>query len=50
LVGGELALREREGGHTSVPNFPMFFGWISADITAVPLPAFVPSAGNNWLT
>jgi hypothetical protein len=50
LVGDELALREREGGHTSVPNFPTFFDWVSASITAASLSAFVPSADNNYLT
>ena len=27
LVGGELAWRQHEGGHTNVPNFPTFFEW-----------------------
>jgi hypothetical protein len=27
LVGGELAWRQHDGGHTNVPNFPAFFEW-----------------------
>jgi len=27
LIGGELAWRQHDGGHTSVPNFPTFFEW-----------------------
>ncbi len=27
LIGGELAWRQHDGGHTSVPNFPAFFAW-----------------------
>ncbi len=27
LVGGELAWRQHDGGHTNVPNFPAFFTW-----------------------
>ncbi len=34
LVGGELAWRQHEGGHTQVPNFPAFFEWISAYVKA----------------
>ncbi len=38
LIGGELAWRQHEGGHTSVPNFPAFFEWVSnyVDAPAVP--------------
>ena len=28
LVGGDLAFRQHEGGHTSAPNIPIFFEWI----------------------
>lgn len=28
LVGGDLAFRQHEGGHTSGPNIPTFFEWI----------------------
>ncbi len=28
LVGGDLAFRQHEGGHTSGPNIPHFFKWI----------------------
>lgn len=28
LVGGDLAFRQHEGGHTSGPNIPIFFEWI----------------------
>lgn len=38
LIGGELAWRQHEGGHTSVPNFPAFFDWVSNYIKAPPLP------------
>jgi hypothetical protein len=38
LVGGELAWRQHEGGHTSVPNFPAFFDWVGSYIQAPPLP------------
>jgi hypothetical protein len=27
LIGGELAWRQHDGGHTNVPNFPAFFDW-----------------------
>jgi lysophospholipase L1-like esterase len=27
LIGGELAWRQHDGGHTNVPNFPAFFEW-----------------------
>jgi hypothetical protein len=27
LVGGELAWRQHDGGHTNIPNFPAFFEW-----------------------
>jgi lysophospholipase L1-like esterase len=27
LMGGELAWRQHDGGHTNVPNFPAFFDW-----------------------
>jgi hypothetical protein len=27
LIGGELAWRQHNGGHTNVPNFPAFFEW-----------------------
>jgi hypothetical protein len=45
LVGGELAWRQHEGGHTSVPNFPAFFEWVSQYIAAPPLP--VKNAAEN---
>jgi hypothetical protein len=38
LVGGELAWRQHEGGHTQVPNFPAFYDWIGNYIKAPPLP------------
>jgi lysophospholipase L1-like esterase len=38
LIGGELAWRQHEGGHTSGPNWPAFFEWVSQYITAPPLP------------
>jgi hypothetical protein len=43
LVGGELAWRQHEGGHTQVPNFPAFFGWVSNYIKSTPpVPAAAP--------
>jgi hypothetical protein len=27
LIGGELAWRQHDGGHTNVPNFPAFYAW-----------------------
>ncbi len=39
LVGGELAWRQHEGGHTQVPNFPAFFEWIGAYVKAPALKA-----------
>jgi lysophospholipase L1-like esterase len=38
LIGGELAWRQHEGGHTSGPNWPAFFEWVSRYITAPQLP------------
>ncbi len=34
LIGGELAWRQHEGGHTNVPNFPAFFEWAGRYISA----------------
>jgi hypothetical protein len=34
LVGGELAWRQHDGGHTQTPNFPTFFEWVSQHISA----------------
>jgi hypothetical protein len=42
LIGGELAWRQHEGGHTSVPNFPALFDWIGHYIQAPPLPTTQP--------
>ncbi len=28
LIGGELAWRQHDGGHTNLPNFPTFFEWV----------------------
>jgi hypothetical protein len=39
LIGGELAWRQHEGGHTSGPNWPAFFEWIGNYIKVPPLPA-----------
>jgi hypothetical protein len=32
LIGGELAWRQHDGGHTNVPNFPTFFEWAGRTI------------------
>jgi hypothetical protein len=34
LIGGELAWRQHNGGHTNVPNFPAFFEWAGHYISA----------------
>jgi hypothetical protein len=34
LIGGELAWRQHNGGHTNVPNFPAFFEWASRYISS----------------
>ncbi len=34
LIGGELAWRQHEGGHTEVPNWPSFFEWVGRYIQA----------------
>jgi hypothetical protein len=34
LIGGELAWRQHDGGHTNVPNFPAFFAWAGRYIAA----------------
>ncbi len=34
LIGGELAWRQHDGGHTNVPNFPAFFEWAGRYITS----------------
>jgi hypothetical protein len=37
LIGGELAWRQHDGGHTNIPNFPAFYEWAGRTITS---PAF----------
>jgi hypothetical protein len=34
LIGGELAWRQHDGGHTNVPNFPTFFEWAARYVSA----------------
>jgi lysophospholipase L1-like esterase len=34
LIGGELAWRQHDGGHTNVPNFPAFFEWVSRYVSS----------------
>jgi hypothetical protein len=34
LIGGELAWRQHDGGHTNVPNFPTFFEWTGRYISS----------------
>ncbi|HEY7309834.1 MAG TPA: hypothetical protein VH643_10790 [Gemmataceae bacterium] len=34
LIGGKLAWRQHDGGHTNVPNFPAFFEWAGRSISA----------------
>jgi hypothetical protein len=33
LIGGELAWRQHDGGHTNVPNFPAFYDWAGRSIS-----------------
>jgi hypothetical protein len=33
LIGGELAWRQHDGGHTNGPNFPAFFEWAGRTIS-----------------
>jgi lysophospholipase L1-like esterase len=47
LIGGELAWRQHEGGHTSGPNWPAFFQWIGGYIKAPPLPASAAPDGGR---
>lgn len=42
LMGGDMAFRQHEGGHTSGPNIPIFFEWIGNYIKS--LAASVASA------
>jgi hypothetical protein len=34
LIGGELAWRQHDGGHTNVPNFPTFYAWAGRTISS----------------
>jgi hypothetical protein len=34
LIGGELAWRQHDGGHTNIPNFPAFFEWAGGYISS----------------
>jgi hypothetical protein len=38
LIGGELAWRQHEGGHSAGPNFPSFFEWVSRYVEAPEVP------------
>jgi lysophospholipase L1-like esterase len=40
LIGGELAWRQHDGGHTNIPNFPAFFEWAGRYISS---PALLPN-------
>jgi hypothetical protein len=33
LIGGELAWRQHDGGHTNIPNFPAFYEWAGGYIS-----------------
>lgn len=39
LIGGELAWRQHQGGHTVTPNWPSFFRWVDGYIKAPPVPS-----------
>jgi len=43
LVGGDLAFRQHEGGHTDGPNIPFFFQWIGNYIKSPAAPAASPA-------
>jgi hypothetical protein len=34
LLGGELAWRQHDGGHTNIPNFPTFYEWAGRYISS----------------
>jgi hypothetical protein len=34
LIGGELAWRQHDGGHTNIPNFPAFYEWAGRSISS----------------
>jgi hypothetical protein len=44
LLGGELAWRQHEEGHTSRPNWPAFFEWVGQYLKAPPLPSAQPAS------
>jgi hypothetical protein len=44
LVGGELAWRQHDGGHTNIPNFPAFFEWVGRYVAS---PGLVKGAGSS---
>jgi hypothetical protein len=46
LIGGDLAWRQHDGGHDLTPNWPAFFQWVSAYISAPPWPA-IPVAADR---
>jgi hypothetical protein len=39
LIGGELAWRQHNGGHSVAENWPAFIEWASQFINGPPLPA-----------
>ena len=43
LMGGELAFRQHEGGHTSAPNIPVFFEWVGSYIKSPAAAAASPA-------
>jgi hypothetical protein len=43
LMGGDLAFRQHEGGHTSGPNIPVFFEWVGNYIKSPAAPAASPA-------
>ena len=46
LIGGELAWRQHDGGHDVTPNWPAFFQWVAAYVTAPSWPQ-ASSAGTS---
>jgi lysophospholipase L1-like esterase len=47
LIGGELAWRQHDDGHTNVPNFPAFFEWTGCYISTPGLREKCPGRGNG---
>ena len=47
LIGGELASRQHEGGHSVAENWPSFIEWVSQFIKGRPVRAERPGSRNR---